>query len=361
MAVTIYDNVSDLVTDLVNKIGPNGTQAITGQVHQDAMLTAVLSLVNIMASLPGSTVSSFPIWDAAATYVGGSEVVVRHANKLWLFVSGSDSLGVQPGTDAGVWVEISAVALAHFRNRDQYLDFGGASQVSAQELRTHLDGMAETRWLRPVDNVLPAPEGTEEVGARLLVDIDAFDDFEGHDHKVATKVPGGWSFTDTTVGDAIRIKAQPQWVLLRSEASWVQYDMQAMASPKSLAQVMLVGNNTGTSTLVLSRALSRGFNEISHLSAGALNLPLSAAGAWRIIVGANITLSFGVVAGQNEYFIRLVGGTGTNTITWAGDKWRRPDGVALPTEISSGERYDMLVAGDGDRLNILFVTKAIDV
>ena len=146
----IYNNIGDLYNYLVTRIAGNNAQLITGVIHQEANLTIAFSLLNILLVIPGSTVNLFPPWDAAELYEGGIETVVRHNNKLWLFVGTVGDIGTVPGINSAIWREISAVELAHFVNQDQYLDFGGPYQVSAQEIREWLDTGVATPTLAEV-------------------------------------------------------------------------------------------------------------------------------------------------------------------------------------------------------------------
>lgn len=134
-----FSNLNALVQYINDNITTNGNGEITGARHREVLQTVAQSLHAMTSAVPGAEVMDFDPWDAGTTYTGGQEVVVRHDDKLWLFISGSDSIGTEPGTDGLVWQEMSALHLAHFKDEDQYLDKGGSNQVSAMEIRAHLD------------------------------------------------------------------------------------------------------------------------------------------------------------------------------------------------------------------------------
>ena len=142
MPTPSYTDLNDLITAINDRIKPNGNGAITGAVHQEALHITILSLVAMMGEVLPEVAANFPEWSSGTTYEGGSEVVVRHDGKLWLFVQATDSTGQEPGTNSLVWKEVSALQLAHFRGQDQTLDAGGPNEVSAAEIREHLDAAA---------------------------------------------------------------------------------------------------------------------------------------------------------------------------------------------------------------------------
>lgn len=219
----VFNDVNALITYINGQITTNGVGAITGVVHRTVLQTIVQSLLDITSNLPGSTVFAFPPWDAGATYAGGEEVVVRHNDKLWLFVSASDNIGTEPGTNALVWQQISALQLSHFRNKDQFLDEGGPYQVTAEEVwnAVHAAITAST-WLNAVDDVVSAPTGAEVDGARYLVDSGTAE-FEGHDGQVATKESGAWVFSATANGNALRVLAKRNAIYLRDDDQWKSF------------------------------------------------------------------------------------------------------------------------------------------
>lgn len=138
-----YTNLNDLIVAINDRIGPNGNEEITGFVHRQTLQIMAQSLYSMMNDVLPEIAASFPEWAAGTTYEGGSEVVVRHDGKLWLFVKATNSTGQEPGTASLVWKEVSALQLAHFQNHDQALDGGGPNEVTAEEIRAHLDAADE--------------------------------------------------------------------------------------------------------------------------------------------------------------------------------------------------------------------------
>lgn len=134
-----FTDPNALITSILARVTENHAQENTGARTQEVLVDMVYSLIEIIGGVPPSVIEQFPAWDADLVYEGGSEPIVKHDGKLYLFVSSSDDVGTEPGTDATKWKEISAVQLAHFRNEDQKLDAGGPNEVSAQEIREHLD------------------------------------------------------------------------------------------------------------------------------------------------------------------------------------------------------------------------------
>lgn len=76
---------------------------------------------------------SVPDYDSGKTY--STFDAANYASKTWSFVNITPSSGVTPGSDPAYWVEIDPTVLAHQKDRDQYLDFGGPNQVSADALK----------------------------------------------------------------------------------------------------------------------------------------------------------------------------------------------------------------------------------
>lgn len=241
MPATVFTNPNDLITFIVDNIQTNGAEEITGQVHQDVDLSIVLSLLWQFNVIPPQVLAGFPAWDSLTTYTGGIETIVKHDDKLWLFVSATDNLGTEPGTNSLVWQEISALTLAHFRNQDQYLDFGGPYQRSAQEISEHINNqLIHTPfqgWHRAVSGTFSAPFGGELDGTRYIVKTPGTGLFAGHDEEIAELVSGAWAFTATQKGDTARdiIATSVYWH--RESTAWIQ---RTIATP-SLSQVMTAG------------------------------------------------------------------------------------------------------------------------
>lgn len=80
--------------------------------------------------------SALAPWSVATTYTGTN--YVSYNGNIYQQIS-SPSLGQVPDLNPTVWQLSSVGALAHEKNKDQYLDFGGANQVSATEVNDIVD------------------------------------------------------------------------------------------------------------------------------------------------------------------------------------------------------------------------------
>lgn len=357
MPVTVYSTISELLAYVQSNIAPNGTQAITGQKHQDVMLSVVQSLVNILGQVPPVTTNDFPAWSGATTYTGGSEVVVKNANKLWLFVSASDVVGTEPGTNGLVWQELSAVQLAHFRNMDQYLDQGGPNEVSALAIKRALS--ARNAWRVPVNAVAPAPAGGEAIGYRYAVDFGAYDDFEGQDGTVAELTASGWVFYQANEGDAMLIIGGSE-LLVRQATLWSYHNLSLVGQIWTLSQI-LSASDPGYGRMIISAPLARVESSLSHNSAGTLSLNCAQFGAFRIILNANVTMSWSSASGQQEFMLKLVGVATSSTVDWAADKWSALTGVVLPTTVLAGEVFHIHFVQVETRLCAMWAGKVTNV
>lgn len=356
MAVFVFNQLGDLYGHVIAEIYPNGTEAITGAVHQDVLNTIVLSLANIFASVPPVTVNEYEDWSDVTEY--STEVVVRHDGKLWLFVGSSPDTGTEPGTNGLVWQELSAVQLAHFRDRDRYLDLAGPYQVSAQELRAHLDAVAGTSsWLAPVQDVLDEPAGGEPDSYRILIGGSASGAFAGHEYDIATRAGGSWTF-ETAPEDAVVRQAGTSIVWLNMfGAWWEQFDLSDTFPIPTLAEVLASGAATGSTQIQLDRPLNEVRNQYSHLSPGTLTVDLYGQSGGDILVGAAITISHGVMSGNASWWFTITGSTGTHAIAWAASKWSKGEGVTLPSSITLSERYVMHCTTVNGLVHIQSITK----
>ena len=77
---------------------------------------------------------SFTPYNAGTTYSNVAPDYVSYDGNVWEFISATPTSGVTPGTNPLVWSSVSLGQFSHVQNTDQYLDFGGAYQVSAAEL-----------------------------------------------------------------------------------------------------------------------------------------------------------------------------------------------------------------------------------
>lgn len=76
-------------------------------------------------------------YNGGTTYTGAT--YASYSGNLYLHISGTPTTGVIPDSDPTKWQLVSSGVLIHEKNKDQYLDFGGANQVSASEIRSLID------------------------------------------------------------------------------------------------------------------------------------------------------------------------------------------------------------------------------
>jgi len=89
-----------------------------------------IEIYDAIASL--SDVSGIAPFNIGTTYTG-TEYVSYNGN-VYVHISATSTTGVLPDTDPTKWQLTSTGALAHQQNKDSYLAFGSASQVSATDL-----------------------------------------------------------------------------------------------------------------------------------------------------------------------------------------------------------------------------------
>ncbi len=338
MPPPVFNTASELLAHILLQIAPNGNEEITGQRHQDVLVTTVNSLLNIVASLPGQTVNDFPAWSGGTNYPGGVETVVKHSGKLWLFVSPTDSLGTQPGTNGLVWQEINAVQLAHFRNRDQYLDQGGPGEVSAMQLRRLL--ATRNAWRQAVDAIATEPAGGEPIGYVYAIDAPASGDFAGYEGSLAERIATGWTFINVQDGDTMRFRDYAA-ILMRTTGSWSIYDLDLAVSTPGLGPVTAAGATTYsamTQTGGPLRWLGNAGGAYAVNAPGDVVVNYAGSCAVDVTVSANATMKVASHVPGSLWFmtVRAVSG---GTLTWDSAYWRRLNGVTLPTTIGVGESY----------------------
>jgi hypothetical protein len=78
-------------------------------------------------------------FDVSIVYDDTLEKYVTYNGRSYMYINASATMGNLP-TDASYWIEIFPTYLAHQKNRDTILDEGGADEVSANEIRSFIDG-----------------------------------------------------------------------------------------------------------------------------------------------------------------------------------------------------------------------------
>jgi len=109
--------------DLVAK----GSSLTQNQLDQNFVI-----IYNELAALSNS--EQLDAYDPSRNYIGGSATFVAFDSKIWKFISATSQQGVQPDSDPAIWQRVTAGAIAHERNKDQFIDFGGQYQVSAEDI-----------------------------------------------------------------------------------------------------------------------------------------------------------------------------------------------------------------------------------
>lgn len=99
-------------------------------------------------ALQVSDSDSFDEYDPGFEYQGSTTYYVSYGGNIWKFISPIPKTGVTPGTDDAVWELASTGELSHQQNTDTYLAFGTADQVSANELRSLIDNIDLSAYLK---------------------------------------------------------------------------------------------------------------------------------------------------------------------------------------------------------------------
>lgn len=73
-------------------------------------------------------------YNALTVYDSSTNPFASYNSRTWRWIDASSGSGVTPGTDPAKWVEIFPAYLAHERDKDTYLDKGGANEVTAADI-----------------------------------------------------------------------------------------------------------------------------------------------------------------------------------------------------------------------------------
>lgn len=101
--------------------------------------TDLIILGDNIAALQQPGASGFSPYNNGTTYSNVKPDFVSYNNNIWEYVNAVPQAGITPGSDPTVWQLASLGQFSHEQNTDQYLDFGGANQVSATDLKNLLD------------------------------------------------------------------------------------------------------------------------------------------------------------------------------------------------------------------------------
>lgn len=87
-----------------------------------------------LRDLEAAGVGNFTAYNNGTTYSSVSPDYVSYGGNIWQYINAIPQSGITPGTDPLTWATVSLGAFAHEKNKDQFLDFGGAFQVSAEDV-----------------------------------------------------------------------------------------------------------------------------------------------------------------------------------------------------------------------------------
>lgn len=97
------------------------------------------NFINIRKDIEAlSTAPNLPEYNPATEY--SQNQIVLYDDKIWKFISLTPQDGIEPGSDPLVWNQINLNELAHQQNTDTILSEGTPDEVSANEIRTFIDG-----------------------------------------------------------------------------------------------------------------------------------------------------------------------------------------------------------------------------
>ena len=97
-----------------------------------------IEIYEALKSLLSVDVTLFEPYNAGTTYSSGD--YVSYNNNIYRFINVTPTAGITPGSDILYWELASVGEFAHQQNHDQYLDFGGPNQVSAEDLYDLIHG-----------------------------------------------------------------------------------------------------------------------------------------------------------------------------------------------------------------------------
>lgn len=101
--------------------------------------TNIKLLADAIASLSIADAPGVVTYSTSEEYSEGD--VVSYDGNIWLFVNPVPQTGITPGTDELTWELSSTGIFAHVQNTDQYLDFGGPNEVSAEDLKNAVNAI----------------------------------------------------------------------------------------------------------------------------------------------------------------------------------------------------------------------------
>lgn len=97
----------------------------------DLNLVIIHDAIRELANISGD---GFEPYNAGTTYSQTPDTYVSYNGNIWHYINPTPQSGVTPGSDPLTWEIVSLGQFAHEKDKDQYLDFGGPYQVSAQDI-----------------------------------------------------------------------------------------------------------------------------------------------------------------------------------------------------------------------------------
>lgn len=131
--------------------------------------TDIKTLADVIASLANADNSGFSPYDNTEEYSNVGPDYVTFNNNIWQYINAVPQTGITPGTDSFTWQLVSLGQFTHEKNKDQYLDFGGPFQVSAEDIFNLLsEPPVVDKYLTNWSSSFPYSTGDTVLSANLI-------------------------------------------------------------------------------------------------------------------------------------------------------------------------------------------------
>jgi len=107
--------------------------------EEDTNFKILVDAIKELAAV-GDT-SGFEPYNNYTTYSDDDPDYVSYNGNIYEYINPVPQSGITPGTDPLTWQIASQGQFAHIQNTDQYLDFGGANQVSAAAIKAFIEAV----------------------------------------------------------------------------------------------------------------------------------------------------------------------------------------------------------------------------
>ena len=148
------DHVQDiLLREVIHAVlATNGAELTLTEIDN-----SFISIYNDIVGLdnPGA----IPAWDEDVSYNTTNLRYVSHDSLLWLGLQDANK-GNTPQDVSAFWARVSVGQLAHEINKDDTLDLGGDNEVTASEIKTHLDSNPQLGNVVEFVNAMEPPPGS---------------------------------------------------------------------------------------------------------------------------------------------------------------------------------------------------------